>query len=92
MSKAMIRRLGVNIDHVATIRQARRSPYPDPVAAAICAELAGADQITCHIRGDRRHIQDEDIYRIKNLNQQFFLLLLINLHPSTPKIHFLKDQ
>ena len=58
MSKAMIRRLGVNIDHVATIRQARRSPYPDPVAAAICAELAGADQIP-HM-GDRRHIQDED--------------------------------
>ena len=62
----MIRRLGVNIDHVATIRQARRSPYPDPVAAAICAELAGADQITCHIRGDRRHIQDEDLPRLRD--------------------------
>ena len=45
-----IRRLGVNIDHVATLRQARRSQYPDPVAAAAAAELAGADQITCHLK------------------------------------------
>lgn len=54
-------RLGVNIDHVATIRQARRTNEPDPVWAAAVAELAGADQITCHLREDRRHIQDRDV-------------------------------
>jgi len=53
--------LGVNIDHVATIRQARRTVEPDPVAAAVLAELAGADGITTHLREDRRHIQDRDV-------------------------------
>ncbi len=65
----MPRRLGVNIDHVATLRQARRAPYPDPVAAAMIAELAGADQITCHIRSDRRHIQDADLPRLRDAVQ-----------------------
>ena len=55
--------LGVNVDHVATIRQARGSSYPDPVHAALQAELAGADGITMHLREDRRHIQDSDIER-----------------------------
>jgi pyridoxine 5-phosphate synthase len=54
-------RLGVNIDHVATIRQARGGVEPDPVAAAVIAELAGADGITIHLREDRRHIQDRDL-------------------------------
>jgi pyridoxine 5-phosphate synthase len=54
-------RLGVNVDHVATLRQSRRTTYPDPVAAAILAELAGADQITIHLREDRRHIQERDL-------------------------------
>ncbi len=54
-------RLGVNVDHVATLRQARRAAYPDPVAAALLAELAGADQITVHLREDRRHVQDRDL-------------------------------
>lgn len=54
-------RLGVNIDHVATVRQARRAVYPDPVHAALVAEQAGADQITVHLRGDRRHILDRDL-------------------------------
>jgi pyridoxine 5-phosphate synthase len=54
-------RLGVNIDHVATIRQARGGGEPDPVAAAAIAELAGADGITIHLREDRRHIQDRDL-------------------------------
>ncbi|HSW38480.1 MAG TPA: pyridoxine 5'-phosphate synthase [Acidobacteriota bacterium] len=58
-------RLGVNIDHVATIRQARRAAEPDPVAAAILAELAGADGITVHLRGDRRHIHDGDVRRLR---------------------------
>jgi pyridoxine 5-phosphate synthase len=54
-------RLGVNVDHVATLRQARRASYPDPVTAALVAELAGADQITVHLREDRRHVQDRDV-------------------------------
>ncbi len=54
-------RLGVNIDHVATLRQARKGRYPDPVAAAAFAELGGADQITLHVREDRRHVNDRDL-------------------------------
>jgi pyridoxine 5-phosphate synthase len=54
-------RLGVNIDHVATVRQARGVTYPDPVTAAGMVELAGADGIVCHLREDRRHIQDRDL-------------------------------
>jgi pyridoxine 5-phosphate synthase len=54
-------RLGVNIDHVATLRQARRGQYPDPVHAAVLAELAGAEQITLHVREDRRHVNDRDL-------------------------------
>jgi pyridoxine 5-phosphate synthase len=54
-------RLGVNVDHVASVRQARGTRYPDPVAAAAVCELAGADQITVHLREDRRHIQDRDL-------------------------------
>ena len=53
--------LGVNIDHVASMRQARLSQYPDPIQAAFIAEQAGADAITIHLREDRRHISDEDI-------------------------------
>ena len=55
--------LGVNIDHVATVRQARRARYPDPLYAALTAEQAGADSITLHLREDRRHIQDHDVER-----------------------------
>jgi pyridoxine 5-phosphate synthase len=58
-------KLGVNIDHIATIRQARGGAEPDPVHAAVIAELAGADGITAHLREDRRHIQDRDIYLLK---------------------------
>jgi pyridoxine 5-phosphate synthase len=57
-------RLGVNIDHVATLRQARGETYPDPVQAAVMAELGGADNITCHLREDRRHVQDHDVDRL----------------------------
>ena len=53
--------LGINIDHVATLRQARGTRYPDPVQAALIAEQAGADGITVHLREDRRHIQDRDV-------------------------------
>ena len=61
--------LGVNIDHVATLRQARRGRYPDPVHAALTAETAGADSITLHLREDRRHIQDHDVHAMRDLLQ-----------------------
>ncbi len=57
--------LGVNIDHVATLRQARGTRYPDPLHAALQVEQAGADSITLHLREDRRHIQDRDVYLLK---------------------------
>jgi len=68
-------KLGVNIDHVATVRQARRTNEPDPVWAAVQAELGGADSITVHLREDRRHIQDHDLRRLRDtvavkLNQE----------------------
>ena len=61
--------LGVNIDHVATLRQARGTRYPDPIQAAIEAEQAGADGITLHLREDRRHIQDRDVAMLKDILQ-----------------------
>jgi pyridoxine 5-phosphate synthase len=60
-------KLGVNIDHVATLRQARRTRYPDPVEAALIAESAGADSVTLHLREDRRHIQDSDVETLRRL-------------------------
>lgn len=62
-------KLGVNIDHVATLRQARGTRYPDPVQAAIEAEQAGADAITLHLREDRRHIQERDVEQLKSILQ-----------------------
>ncbi|HEA47498.1 MAG TPA: pyridoxine 5'-phosphate synthase [bacterium] len=65
-------RLGVNVDHVATVRQARKAPEPDPLAAALLAQRAGADSIIIHLREDRRHIQDRDVEilrkKVKRLN------------------------
>jgi pyridoxine 5-phosphate synthase len=61
--------LGVNIDHVATLRQARRARYPDPMYAALIAEEAGADSITLHLREDRRHIQDRDVTAMREALQ-----------------------
>jgi pyridoxine 5-phosphate synthase len=61
--------LGVNIDHVATLRQARRGRYPDPLYAALMAEEAGADSITLHLREDRRHIQDRDVTSLREALQ-----------------------
>lgn len=60
-----MKRLGVNIDHVATLRQARKTRYPNPMAAAALVEKAGADQITVHLREDRRHIQDDDLRELR---------------------------
>lgn len=62
-------RLGVNVDHVATLREARGTDYPDPVKAALLAETAGADSITLHLREDRRHIQDYDVERLAETMQ-----------------------
>ena len=61
--------LGVNIDHVATLRQARKSYDPDPIWAAVEAHLGGADGITVHLREDRRHIQDTDVERLRTHTQ-----------------------
>ncbi|MFQ5750551.1 MAG: pyridoxine 5'-phosphate synthase [bacterium] len=60
-------RLGVNVDHVATLREARKGEMPDPIAAAIVAEMAGVDGIVCHLREDRRHIRDKDLYLLKEI-------------------------
>ena len=70
-------RLGVNIDHVATLRQARRALEPDPVAAAVLALLGGADGITVHLREDRRHIQDRDVRLLRQV-----VTTLLNLELS----------
>jgi pyridoxine 5-phosphate synthase len=72
--------LGINIDHVATVRQARRAAYPDPVHAALLAEQAGADNITLHLREDRRHIQDRDVHSLRPL-----LLTRMNLEMGLTK-------
>jgi pyridoxine 5-phosphate synthase len=83
----MGQRLGVNVDHVATLRQARRSTYPDPVTAAAIAELAGAGQITIHLREDRRHIQDRDL-RILRETCQTLLNLEMAATPEMVKIAY----
>lgn len=75
---AMVK-LGVNIDHVATLRQARRESDPDPVAAALICEQAGADSIVAHLREDRRHINDQDIERLrKSVQTRFNLEMSVN--------------
>jgi len=60
-------RLGVNVDHIATVRQQRRGQFPDPAAAALICEQNGASSIVCHLREDRRHIQDDDVRRLRGL-------------------------
>jgi pyridoxine 5-phosphate synthase len=72
--RAKQQRLYINIDHVATLRQARRGAEPDPVQAAIACEAAGADGITAHLREDRRHIQDADIIGLKEKIRTYFNL------------------
>jgi pyridoxine 5-phosphate synthase len=72
--RAKQQRLYINIDHVATLRQARRGSQPDPVEAATVCEAAGADGITAHLREDRRHIQDEDVVRLKKSVRTYFNL------------------
>src|SRR6266480_4950240 len=72
--QAKQQRLYINIDHVATLRQARRAQQPDPVEAALACEAAGADGITAHLREDRRHIQDADVERLKKSVRTYFNL------------------
>ena len=72
--QAKQQRLYINIDHVATLRQARRAVEPDPVEAAVACEAAGADGITAHLREDRRHIQDADVERLKKTIRTYFNL------------------
>lgn len=72
--QAKQQRLYINIDHVATLRQARRGIEPDPVAAATACEVAGADGITAHLREDRRHIQDADVEKLKKSIRTYFNL------------------
>src|SRR5215211_9446277 len=73
--RATHQRLYINVDHVATVRQARRGDEPDPVAAATVCEEAGADGITAHLREDRRHIQDHDVERLNATSKVFNLEL-----------------
>ncbi|MCM8759703.1 MAG: pyridoxine 5'-phosphate synthase [Candidatus Omnitrophica bacterium] len=73
-----MRKLGVNIDHVATLRQARKGRFPDPVIAAGICEIAGCDSIVCHLREDRRHIQDRDVYELKKTVRRLNLEMAIN--------------
>ena len=80
--------LGVNIDHVATIRQARRTVEPDPLAAAVLAELAGADGITVHLREDRRHIQDRDV---RLLRQTVRTHLNLEMAPTEEMVNIALD-
>jgi pyridoxine 5-phosphate synthase len=80
-------RLGVNVDHVATLRQARKTKYPDPIAAAAIAELAGAGQITVHLREDRRHIQERDV-RVLRETVQSLLNLEMAASPEMVKVAY----
>lgn len=74
--RASRQRLYINIDHVATVRQARRGAVPDPVKAALICEASGADGITAHLREDRRHIQDDDVWKLKAQVKSYFNLEL----------------
>ncbi len=87
-----MKKLGVNVDHIATLRQARRIDEPDPVFAAYLAELAGANSIVCHLREDRRHIQDRDLELLRKtvktrLNMEMapveeMVRIALNIHPD----------
>ncbi len=78
MSVAGLILLGVNVDHVATLRQARGTNYPDPLSAALLAEQSGADSITIHLREDRRHIVDQDVeLMVKNIQSRVNLEMAV---------------
>ena len=73
------KRLGVNIDHVATIRNARGEDYPNPLRAALIAQKSGADSVTIHLREDRRHIRDQDL---KNIKKKLKIPLNLEMAPT----------
>lgn len=73
-----MKKLGVNVDHIATLRQARKGRFPDPVIAAGICEIAGCDSIVCHLREDRRHIQDRDVYELKKTVRRLNLEMSIS--------------
>src|SRR4029077_5251704 len=81
-------RLGVNVDHVATVRQARRVDVPDPVTAALLAEKAGADSITVHLREDRRHIQERDV---ELMRQQLWTKLNLEMAVTPAMVAFAEN-
>lgn len=81
-------RLAVNVDHVATLREVRKTSYPDPVAMAAMAELAGADAIVVHLREDRRHIQDRDVRILRNTVQTE---LILEMAATEPMLRFALD-
>ena len=83
------RKLGVNIDHVATIRNARGESYPDPLKAALIAERAGADSVTIHLREDRRHIRDSDLKKIK---RKISIPLNLEMAPTLEKLKIAKKN
>ena len=79
--------LGVNIDHIATLRQARGTPYPSLIEAARICENSGADSITLHLREDRRHIQDQDVEELKHsLKTKMNLEMLVLLELESPNL------
>jgi pyridoxine 5-phosphate synthase len=85
---SMQKHLGVNIDHIATIREARKIREPDPIAAAVLAELAGAHGITCHLREDRRHIQERDVRLLRGIVSTH---LNLEMAATAEMIQFAKD-
>ena len=78
------KRLGVNIDHVATVRNARGEKYPDPLQAALIAQKSGADSITIHLREDRRHIRD---YDLKNIKKKLKIPLNLEIAPTNEMLN-----
>src|ERR1700674_5977825 len=90
--RAKQQRLYINIDHVATLRQARRGQEPDPVEAASVCETAGADGITAHLREDRRHMQDADIERLRNSVRTYFNLEMACVAEMLELARRLKNQ
>ncbi len=90
--QAKQQRLYINIDHVATLRQARRAQQPDPVEAALACEAAGADGITAHLREDRRHIQDDDVERLKKSVRTYFNLEMASVPQMVDIARWLAPQ
>lgn len=87
-----MKKLGVNIDHIATLRQARRGRFPDPVFAAGICEIAGCDSIVCHLREDRRHIQDRDVHILKETVRRLNLEMAVSEEIVKIALNICPDQ